>query len=88
MGNDKDKHHHYRLICNDACIQDSHERLMSNQQASMIFTDPPYNVPISWHVSGLGSLRREDFVMASGEMSQEEYDLLIRHIFLPSNLKN
>jgi hypothetical protein len=36
----------------------------------MVFADPPYNVAIEGHVSGLGKNHRE-FVQASGEMSNE-----------------
>ncbi len=45
---------------------------MAGKKAQMVFTDPPYNVPIAGHVSGLGRTRHEDFVMASGEMSESE----------------
>ena len=36
----------------------------------MVFTDPPYNVPIKGHVSGLGRIQHREFAMASGEMSR------------------
>lgn len=39
----------------------------------MIFTDPPYNVPIDGHASGLGRNRHRDFALASGEMSSGEF---------------
>lgn len=39
----------------------------------MVFTDPPYNVPIGGHVSGLGKIRHREFAMASGEMTQGEF---------------
>ena len=39
----------------------------------MVFTDPPYNVPIDGHVSGLGKVRHREFVMASGEMTPEAF---------------
>jgi DNA modification methylase len=39
----------------------------------MIFTDPPYNVPIDGHASGLGAIRHRPFPMASGEMNEAEY---------------
>ena len=39
----------------------------------MVFTDPPYNVPIDGNVSGLGAVRHREFAMASGEMSQAEF---------------
>ena len=39
----------------------------------MIFTDPPYNVPIDGHVSGLGSVKHREFAMASGEMTIAQF---------------
>ena len=32
----------HKLSCNDACKQESYEKLIGNLQASMVFTDPPY----------------------------------------------
>ncbi len=42
------------LVCGDAKDATTLELLMEGRQADMIFTDPPYNVPIEGHVSGLG----------------------------------
>ena len=39
----------------------------------MVFTDPPYNVKIDGHVSGLGAVKHREFAMASGEMTQAEF---------------
>jgi hypothetical protein len=39
-------------------------------RAAAVFTDPPYNVPIYGHASGLGKKRHKNFVMGSGEMSE------------------
>lgn len=39
----------------------------------MVFTDPPYNVPIDGHVCGKGSIKHREFEMATGEMSQGEF---------------
>jgi len=39
----------------------------------MVFTDPPYNVLIGDHVSGLGHAQHDEFTMASGEMSEDEF---------------
>jgi DNA modification methylase len=39
----------------------------------MVFTDPPYNVPIDGHVCGSGAIKHAEFVMASGEMSEAEF---------------
>lgn len=39
----------------------------------MVFSDPPYNVPIDGFVGGLGSVKHQEFAMASGEMSPEQF---------------
>ncbi len=39
----------------------------------MVFTDPPYNVPVNGHVCGLGTVKHAEFAMASGEMSEDEF---------------
>jgi len=39
----------------------------------MVFTDPPYNVPIDGNVSGLGAIRHREFAMAVGEMDEAEF---------------
>jgi DNA modification methylase len=46
---------------------------MNDRKANVIFTDPPYNVRISGHVSGNGKASHREFVMASGEMSESEF---------------
>ena len=40
----------------------------------MVFTDPPYNVPVHGHVSGKGKAKHREFIMASGEMSDEAFE--------------
>ena len=49
--------------------------------ASLIFTDPPYNVPIKGHVSGLGKQEHREFAMASGEMSETEFVEFLTKVF-------
>jgi hypothetical protein len=49
----------------------------AREQARMVFSDPPYNVPIDGHVltrtKGAGAPRHPEFAMASGEMSRGEF---------------
>lgn len=47
----------------------------------MVFTDPPYNVPIQGHVGGSGSIRHREFAMAAGEMSKDEFTDFLRAAF-------
>ncbi len=46
---------------------------MGDEQADMVFIDPPYNVPIDGHVCGLGAVKHREFIMASGEMLEAEF---------------
>ncbi len=63
----------HRLFCGDATKAESWTQLMAGETAQMVFTDPPYNVPIRGHVSGLGQVQHREFAMAAGEMSASEF---------------
>lgn len=63
----------HRLICGDATQAETYTVLLEGERAVMAFTDPPYNVPIVGHVSGLGKVKHREFAMASGEMSSEAF---------------
>lgn len=63
----------HRLFCGDARDPEAYRQLMKGERADLIFTDPPYNVPIDGHVSGLGKVKHREFAMASGEMSESEF---------------
>jgi len=61
------------ITCGDATDPEVYRRLLGDEKAQMVFTDPPYNVPVNGHICGLGKVQHEEFVMASGEMSEEEF---------------
>jgi len=63
----------HRVLCGNALEPHDFVTLMAEQQAAMVFTDPPYNVPIDGHASGLGAIHHRPFVMASGEMDKTEF---------------
>ena len=63
----------HRVFCGDSLHPESYFSLMQGVLAAAIFTDPPYNVPIDGHVSGLGKAQHREFAMAAGEMSSEEF---------------
>ena len=71
----------HRLFCGDATREPDYDLLMEGRKAQMIFTDPPYNVPIGGHVSGLGRVHHREFPMASGEMSEAEFTGFLRGAF-------
>jgi DNA modification methylase len=59
----------HRLVCGDAREPGNYARLLGEECCDLVFTDPPYNVPIDGHVCGSGSVRHREFAMATGEMS-------------------
>jgi len=61
------------VLCGDAQSTADVERLMDGNKADLVFTDPPYNVPVDGHVCGLGSVHHREFAFASGEMSKSEF---------------
>ncbi len=63
----------HRLICGDALDSNVYQSLMQESLAHAIFTDPPYNVKIDGHVCGNGKIKHNEFAMASGEMSEDEF---------------
>ncbi len=63
----------HRLICGNSLDGASYAALMGDEKAQMVFTDPPYNVPIDGHVCGNGAIKHAEFEMAAGEMSDEEF---------------
>ena len=64
---------HHRLLCGDARSTEDVGRLMYRDHADLIFTDPPYNVPIDGHVCGLGAIHHQDFAFGSGEMPKPAF---------------
>ncbi len=74
----------HRLACGDARDPDVYARLMAGEAARMVFTDPPYNVPVGGHITKRGAGR--EFPMASGEMSPAEFTgFLTETLALASN---
>jgi DNA modification methylase len=63
----------HRLICGDARDASAYARLLDGDRIDAVFTDPPYNVKIDGHVSGLGAAKHREFAFASGEMSTEAF---------------
>lgn len=68
----------HRLLCGNARSGADLDSLMDGSSARLIFTDPPYNVPIDSHVqtrrrSDLGKVKHREFGEASGEMDPEAF---------------
>ena len=68
----------HRLMCGDAKSKTDIHTLCTDQngrleQIAMMFTDPPYNVPIGGHVVGKSRTQHKEFVEASGEMTKKAF---------------
>jgi len=63
----------HRILCGNALEPEAFTALMGAERAAMVFTDPPYNVPIEGHAGGLGTIHHRPFPMASGEMNEAEF---------------
>jgi len=73
----------HRVLCGNVLDTAVLERLIGEKRPGMVFTDPPYNVPIDGHTTGLGRIRHRSFAMAVGEMSASAFTM-----FLAKTLRN
>ena len=73
----------HEVGCGSALEEAALAALMQDEKAAMVFTDPPYNVAVDGHVSGLGKIRHREFPMASGEMSEAEFSAFLHQVLSP-----
>jgi DNA modification methylase len=67
----------HRLLCGNAVELRTCEHLMLGAEAGLAFIDPPFNVRIEGHASGLGAHHHREFAMASGEMDEAQYTFFL-----------
>jgi DNA modification methylase len=70
----------HRLLCANALEPSAYAALMAKRKAAVVFTDAPYNVPITGHVSGKGAVEHREFAMACGEMSGLEFTAFLTQV--------
>lgn len=63
----------HRIICGDCRDNAVIDTLMGGRIAAASFLDAPFNVSINGHVGGRGKVKHAEFAMASGEMSDNEF---------------
>ncbi|MGR6329972.1 site-specific DNA-methyltransferase [Sphingomonas sp. XXL09] len=69
----------HRLLCGDSTDKATVARLLDGQEARITFSDLPYNVGIAGNVTSSKDSR--EFVMASGEMSDDEFIDFLKKVF-------
>jgi DNA modification methylase len=62
----------HRLLCGDARDARAFDLVMDGHRAAMVFTDPPYNLPVK-SFQGRGRIKHREFSVASGEMDCEAF---------------
>lgn len=62
----------HRLLCGSALDSSCYERLLNDEKAILICQDPPWNIAVK-DISGSGSKKHREFIMASGEMTDSEF---------------
>jgi DNA modification methylase len=72
---------HHRVLCGNALDAATFAALIGADRAAMVFTDPPYNVPIDGHAGGGGAIHHRPFPMASGEMDGPQFTGFLRSAF-------
>ncbi len=72
---------HHRVLCGNALDAAAFAALIGEKRAAMVFTDPPYNVPIDGHASGLGAIHHRPFAMASRRDGSSRIHRLSRRRF-------
>lgn len=72
----------HRLLCADSTMPDTYARLLQGDKSELVFTDPPYNIPIEGFVGGSGRHKHREFAMASGEMTDGQFCGFLTSVFL------
>jgi DNA modification methylase len=74
----------HRLFCGNALEGTSHDRVLDGSKASLIFTDPPYNVAIDGNVANIGGkaqIHYRPFAMGCGEMTSVAFTSFLTTIY-------
>jgi len=71
----------HRVFCGNALDSTSYDNLLDGSKASLIFTDPPYNVTIDGNVGGKGQIHHRTFAMGCGEMTSTAFTSFLTQTF-------
>ena len=71
----------HRMLCGDVLDPENWATLMDGAKGNMVFSDPPYNLPVNGFISGLGKIRHREFHSASGEMNRHQFTTFLADVF-------
>ena len=69
----------HRILCGDSRDALSYERLLGEDRAAMVFTDPPYNLPAR-AIGQVCAGEHGNFEMGSGEMTSGEFQSFLSSV--------
>jgi DNA modification methylase len=67
----------HRLLCGNSLVAGDVRQLIGSELATMVITDPPYNVKIK-SIQGRGRFKHQEFAQASGEMPPAKFTRFLR----------
>ena len=67
-------------LCGNSEQSETYDKLMNEELAQIVFTDPPYNVKID-NIVNLGKTQHREFARASGEMSEDEFVSFLTNVY-------
>ena len=63
----------HRALCGDILVPENLVTLMNGTKGHMVFSDPPYNLPVDGFISGLGKIRHREFHSAASQDAQRPF---------------
>ena len=66
---------HHRLLCGDATLPESYQKLLGDGSVDMVFTDPPYNV--NYANSAKDKMRGKDRAILNDNLGDGFYDFIL-----------
>lgn len=72
----------HRVSCGNALEDASYQQLLGGVVVDAVLSDLPYNVKIKGNVSGLGKKVHDEFVMASGELGDAEWQAFLDKVMV------
>lgn len=70
----------HKIICANSLEGESYSKLLGKKKASLIFSDPPYNLPAKT-IGKVCDSKHGNFAYSAGEMSADEFTAFLSQIF-------
>ena len=72
----------HKILCGDAREDAAYQRVLGDELAQYVISDPPFNVAVNGHACRGETLPHREFAMATGEMTEEGFTEFLGTIFV------